>query len=123
MFSVFLAETGTDCRTYFKNKATTDDPKVSFDCEHCEKKFQLKSHLSLHLKKHTNLTCGKCNATFKNKFNLKWHEFSHLEIEPKCTHCAISFTSEQKFAVHLKKKICNGSPVILNGIIGPRVVS
>jgi hypothetical protein len=71
------------------------------------------------MKKHTSLTCEKCGATFKNKFNLKWHEFSHLEIEPKCTNCMESFTSEQKFAVHLKKKVCtmtNGPAVVtVNG--------
>lgn len=63
------------------------------------------------MKKHDNLTCKKCNVTFKNQFNLKWHEFSHLEIEPKCSNCSVNFTSEQKFSVHLKKKVC-----ITNGI-------
>lgn len=54
--------------------------------------------------------------TFKNKFNLKWHEFSHLEIEPKCSNCSINFTSEQKFSVHLKKKICvSNENTLVNG--------
>lgn len=110
-FHFSSAESSVDCRTYFRQK----DVKTTFDCEHCDKKFLLKSYLTLHSKKHLNLTCGKCNVTFKNKFNLKWHEFSHLEIEPKCSHCAVSFTSEQKFAVHLKKKICITNEVVVNG--------
>lgn len=112
----FLAESGIDCRTYFRQNGVD----TTYDCQHCEKKFTLKSHLTLHMKKHTSLTCEKCGATFKNKFNLKWHEFSHLEIEPKCTNCMESFTSEQKFAVHLKKKICSamiGPIVAVNGIV------
>jgi DNA-directed RNA polymerase subunit RPC12/RpoP len=108
---MLLAESGVDCRTYFRQNGE----QATFDCQHCEKKFLLKSYLTLHMKKHSNLTCGKCNVTFKNKFNLKWHEFSHLEIEPKCTNCAVNFTSEQKFAIHLKKKICVGNNVIVNG--------
>lgn len=115
-FFNFPAESGLNCRTYFRQNGE----KQSFDCQHCDKKFFMKSHLTLHMKKHLSLTCVKCepNVTFKNKFNLKWHEFSHLEIEPKCQNCAVNFTSEQKFAVHLKKKVCittSGTNEVVNG--------
>lgn len=63
------------------------------------------------MRKHQTYNCEQCKQSFKSQFSLKYHEFSHLEIEPKCLQCAKIFTSEQKFCNHLKRKSC-----MLNGL-------
>lgn len=95
---------GKDCRIQVRQPG-------EFICQKCDSKFTLKSHLSLHMRKHQTHTCEQCKIEFKSQFSLKYHEFSHLEIEPKCSNCEKIFTSEQKFANHLKRKSC-----MLNGL-------
>lgn len=95
---------GKDCRIKVRQVG-------EFVCQQCDTKFNLKSHLSLHMRKHQTHTCEQCKIEFKTQLSLKYHEFSHLEIEPKCLHCEKIFTSEQKFANHLKRKSC-----MLNGL-------
>ncbi|CAG9802242.1 unnamed protein product [Chironomus riparius] len=107
------ATLGQDCRTKARNIG-------EFNCEHCKAKFALKSYLSLHMKKHEAYTCETCQSIFNSQFSLKYHEFSHLDTEPKCLNCAKVFSSEQKFSNHLKRKVCVAHEVtnghIENGI-------
>ncbi|XP_070506421.1 zinc finger protein draculin-like [Chironomus tepperi] len=88
-----------DCRTKARNIG-------EFNCEHCKATFTLKSYLLLHMKKHEAYTCKICQCVFNSQFSLKYHEFSHLDTEPKCSNCAKVFSSEQKFSNHLKRKVC-----------------
>lgn len=94
-----LAMLGQDCRIKIRNTG-------EFKCQQCSAKFTLKSYLSLHMKKHQLYTCETCKVEFNSQFSLKYHEFSHLDTEPKCSNCAKVFSSEQKFSIHLRKKLC-----------------
>lgn len=99
IYCKFLISAEKDCRVKVMKLG-------EFSCEHCTVKFTLKSHLSLHMRKHKTYTCEECKMSFKSQTSLKYHEFSHQEIEPKCVNCEKIFTSEQKFSNHLKKKSC-----------------
>ncbi|KAG5684519.1 hypothetical protein PVAND_013748 [Polypedilum vanderplanki] len=101
------ANANQDCKMKV-NKNTGE-----FVCEHCNQTFSLKSYLSLHMRKHRVYECEQCQQTFKSQFSLKYHEFSHLDIEPKCSHCLKVFSSEQKFANHLKRKTCMSNGLTL----------
>lgn len=99
-YLLFITATlGQDCRTKARNIG-------EYNCEKCKAKFALKSYLSLHMKKHQVYTCETCQSVFNSQFSLKYHEFSHLDTEPKCLNCAKVFSSEQKYSNHLKRKVC-----------------
>lgn len=65
--------------------------KVQFQCAKCNKSFQLKKHLLVHIKGHSEVrpyNCVECNLCFKYKQNLLQHRLLHSNFNLyKCHIC------------------------------------
>lgn len=97
------SETDIDCEeqkpdSVKKIKSKTVETTI---CEHCGKSFSKKSFAS-HMRKHVDknntkveeeeVKCDKCDRTFKNKGNLKYHTTKvHKNVGYACTLCDKSF--------------------------------
>ena len=101
-------------------------PKIPFQCQLCDKKFEkrrtLKSHYTLHCKVRPYI-CKCCNASFAQKKNFEFHERIHdmrnsafpfmirkLDEVYACTICSKMFGSETDVKIHLMKY--HGAPLL-----------
>jgi hypothetical protein len=76
-----------------------------FNCEQCDKVFQRKLNLQLHMKTiHSGQTfiCETCSATFKSRRNLRMHiHHHHLERKLQCQLCPKAFVEAGKLKQHM----------------------
>ena len=87
------------------------DPKQSFQCKFCEKRFAYANKFVRHLDSHPEVVdridkpfkCSLCSARFLRRFNLKTHRRSHSDDRPyKCSYppCTASFKDKHTMMSH-----------------------
>lgn len=81
-----------------------------FDCQHCHRKFALKSTLDSHLRTHevpniAKISCDVCNCNFSSKSSLKVHQLLHTGARPyQCRYCEQTFRTCSNRKSHEKSK-------------------
>lgn len=85
--------------------------EYKFSCEICNKGFQIKSYLTIHMKVHSDVkpfTCNICGIAIKSKQALIDHENRHLGVKAyKCTTCDQKFISKSLCLAHEKTHMEN----------------
>lgn len=79
-------------------------PKA-FSCDQCTAAFRKRSHLNMHLRRHTGerpFQCNICNRSFVSNGVLKAHILTHEAVKPfKCDICSGTFSSQRSLKRHL----------------------
>ena len=82
------------------------EEKQLFTCDVCEKAFNRKSSLMIHIKCHdenrTQYKCSKCEETFLYVKNLKRHEKEQHSMGHRCIYCNVEFVSKRNLKQHLE---------------------
>lgn len=77
-------------------------------CNWCNKKFDAKSKLKLHIVKHTkekNFHCEQCGNKFVTQASLRYHVRLHTGEKPfHCKICGENFLSASRRVEHMKRK-------------------
>ena len=98
-------------RSVLGNHLKTHDEKVwSFNCSHCEKKFNHPSNLKRHIRTaHFEVSdkkiyaCPECGKIFKDPSARKHHIKIHLEVRPHpCDGCDKSFATKSQLESHVR---------------------
>lgn len=79
--------------------------EIILECEYCQKRFNSKSDLTIHIRIHTKerpYICPHCGNSFKTSSQLSNHEKSHSDPEYHCSICSKSFHLKHKLTAHLK---------------------
>ena len=90
------------------NEVMVTPSKKSYKCKKCNKEFQSKDSLKLHVRAHKNKKesphkCSKCKKGFPTKGSLKIHKLSHKGEKPhKCTVCERRFQAKDLLKAHMK---------------------
>ncbi|XP_050096360.1 zinc finger protein 771-like [Anopheles aquasalis] len=75
-----------------------------FLCAECGKKFETKSNLKQHMKRHSNVrpfACKLCPSKFHSKGELKTHQYTHSKVKQfSCDMCGALFTKNSSLAKH-----------------------
>lgn len=115
------------CNIYFKygsslvaHRVCTHGNGPQTDCPYCDKKFNSKLTLSMHIRTHTKerpMRCSYCGKTFRVWNSLKRHVITNHTKEYKlfCALCNKGFVSKSYLKVHLKsahKAVPSGSTKI-----------
>merc|ERR550525_1328992 len=77
-------------------------PKKRFKCKYCDYRCNVKSVMTIHMRRHTGerpFECGKCHATFIIKSLLKRHKCK-LEQRHKCLECGSKFMKMSSLRAH-----------------------
>ncbi|ETN67120.1 hypothetical protein AND_001077 [Anopheles darlingi] len=73
-------------------------------CAECGKKFETKSNLKQHMKRHSNVrafACKLCPSKFHSKGELKTHQYTHSKLKQfSCDLCGALFTKNSSLAKH-----------------------
>ncbi|XP_064466176.1 zinc finger protein 14-like [Ornithodoros turicata] len=112
------------CKIYFKygsslvaHRVCTHGNGPQTDCPYCDKKFNSKLTLSMHIRTHTKerpMRCTECGKTFRVWNSLKRHVITNHTKDYKlfCALCNKGFVSKSYLKVHLKsahKAVPSGS--------------
>ena len=89
------------------NKTLEKESKINkFQCTLCQKGFQRRMHLIIHMRKHTGekpFCCTICNARFPHNNTLTAHMRSHTGEKPfTCPICNSSFTQKSNLTAHMR---------------------
>ena len=82
----------------------------SYECpfENCQKKFNNKYRLKVHLLSHGNIKpfkCPVCGRSFREKGTLLFHKVTHSKEKPfKCQYCVYRCKTIPQIKNHLKKE-------------------
>ena len=90
--------------------------KVQNKCKYCSKVFSVTSNLNRHVRRvhekpncavEKNVTCTKCQLSFRDNYQLRVHSRTHSREKPySCSLC--SFTAGRKGDVVRHMKRCSG---------------
>ncbi|XP_016963352.1 zinc finger protein 883 [Drosophila biarmipes] len=82
-----------------------DSSERPFQCKLCQKTFQRKAGVIVHLRVHTGerpYKCSLCPSAFKQQIDVKRHMLTHTKERPhKCHLCDMDFTHPSALKVHL----------------------
>ncbi|XP_017050371.1 zinc finger protein 184 [Drosophila ficusphila] len=94
-------------RYHVKSVHSTERP---FGCQHCDRRFVLRTQLLSHLRTHTGeakpriFACQRCSKTWPTKSDLRTHMRSHnpnMERPFKCDRCSKAFFTRGHLSSHL----------------------
>ena len=81
--------------------------KRQFECAHCEKAFEKRHNLTLHMQSHTGerpYQCSFCEKTFARKYNRTKHMRLHEgERALECDECGKHFVRKVDHSRHIKE--------------------
>lgn len=84
----------------------TLEQNKKLDCEICQKKFEFKSDMAIHMRSHTGekpFSCETCNKSFMSMSNLRRHMITHMDTKAHvCELCGKAFKIERYLLDHKK---------------------
>jgi hypothetical protein len=98
-------------RSIIQNCVSSGDKEVhskikQFECSLCDKKFNRKNYLRVHIRNHTGVKqfeCSVCNKKFNRRNYLREHIRNHTGVKPfECSVCSWRFTTNNKLKRHTK---------------------
>ena len=87
-----------------KVKINLPGNKGMFSCSRCDKQFNKKASLTLHMQHHTgrfSYYCDKCHKGFPNGGHFRDHMNKHDGVRFHCEICSKSFTRKRVYQAHL----------------------
>ncbi|XP_032812907.1 uncharacterized protein LOC116943803 isoform X2 [Petromyzon marinus] len=95
-----------NARKGLSRKLSAVDGKEAFRCQDCGKEFSQRSHLMVHVRKHTGerpFACEECGKRFSQSFCLARHRRMHTGEKPfACTECGMTFKLKHHLRRHQK---------------------
>lgn len=84
-----------------------DRSQWKYVCEHCQRRFPLKTNLDTHVKTHTgerNFACHLCSRKCINRSVLQRHIESHSNVRSfKCSVCCQEYKYQKSLDIHMMK--------------------
>lgn len=112
----FSSLTCSECGQIFSNETNLwDHLQIEhrglkpFSCPKCEKVFQMRSQVRIHMKVHqakSSFDCAVCHESFPNRSTLKSHQAVHSDVKMfQCEHCGRCFTRKYLLTAHVRSHI------------------